>query len=563
LFSRFLANKQLASQLLASSFFINLLALSSSLFVIHVLNRYVSHGVEATLASLAAGVLIAIGFEWAFRDVRRRLIFQMNAHADEHLALEGFATLSQGRTAVLDRIPAGLRSETVRGVDAIHAAFAPQNVAALMDLPFALLFVVAVALLSPQLALVASALIGVGLLLTWRTQTRTQEPQAMMQRALADRTGLLSASLRDGDTLRAFNGSAALRTLWERTTGLIQQYRNHLHQLRDTSQARISMLQGIMTVGVISLGAMQVVAGELSVGALIGANILAARALSPVMRVAQLGETFAQAKQALQKLSEFSALPKESEDGASLRSYQGNLVFEDVALAFPGQKIPLFESLGFSLKAGDVLAVVGANGSGKTTLARLMLGLLEPARGQIRMDGVDLRQLNLSWWRKQVVYLPQEPGFLPMTLLENLQAANPEATEEQINQAIRDAGLRSWLDSTPDGLQTRLQDAHALAVGIRRRIALARALLTQGQLVVADEPTEGLDGEGRSLVMNVLESLHKQGKTLVICSHDPNFLRGANYLLDLSQKPVPRLQKRTADEGLAAKPQAVQRGDAA
>ncbi len=554
---RLFRQKRLASSLLASSFFINLLALASSLFVIHVLNRYVSHGVEATLASLAAGVLIAIGFEWGFRDVRRRLILVLNQQADTELAQQGFGVLAQGKLAVLERIPLGQRSETVRSVDAVHAAYAPQNIAAMLDLPFALLFVFAVALLSPRLALVASVLILLGLGFTWLTQARAQEPQKLMSRALADRAGLLSVGLREADTIRAFNGSAAMRGLWLRTTQLIQVHRDRLALLRDGGQARISTLQGLMTVAVISLGAMQVVEGELTVGALIGANILATRALSPVMRVAQLGEAFAQAKQALGRLKEFSAIPKDAMEGAALRGYGGSLVVEDVALAFPGQKLPLFESLSLSLQPGEVLAVVGPNGSGKSTLARLLVGLLEPARGQIRADGVDLRQLDPAWWRRQVMYLPQEPGFLPMTVLENLQAANPEATEEQINQAIRDAGLRAWLDTTPDGLRTRLQDTQTLAVGVRRRIALARALVTQGPLVIVDEPTEGLDAEGRAQMINVLEGLHRQGKTLVICSHDPSFLRGANYLLDLSYKPVPRVQARTAEEGLTARPQAV------
>ncbi len=545
---RFQRSRRLTGELVACSFFINLLALASSVFVINVLNRYVSHGVTATLVSLALGTLLAIAFEWAFRDVRRRLALAWAEKEDSTLSTRVFSALTEIRLSTLSRIPAGLQSETLRGLDAIHTAFSPQNVAAVMDFPFAILFVFAIGLLSPMLALITALVIGVGVTLAWWTQRHAEEPQKQFSRMLAERSGLIASSIRDADTVRAFGGGSVVQGQWQRVAEQTQGLRALLARLRDSNQARISTLQGILTVLVISFGAVDVVAGELSVGALIGANILAARALSPLMRVAQLGETFTAAEQAQGRIHEFLSLPSESVEGTSLRDYRGSIAFEDVALAYQGQKSPLFESLSVVLAPGEKLAVVGPNGAGKTSLARLIIGLLEPVRGQIRIDGVDLRQVNLGWWRRQLVYLPQEPGFLPTTLLDNLRAANPEATEAQINAVLRDAGLRSWLDGTPDGLQTKLSDSQSLAVGIRRRIALARALLTQGRLVVADEPTEGLDKEGRSLVLQALDALHKQGRTLIVVSHDPEFLQGANYLLDLGHKPVAKLQ-RVADQG--------------
>ena len=189
-----------------------------------------------------------------------------------------------------------------------------------------------------------------------------------------------------------------------------------------------------------------------------------------------------------------------------------------------------------------MLAINGFNGSGKSTLVRLLVGLLEPGRGQVLIDGVDLRQIAPEWWRRQIVYLPQEPTFLNASIRENVALALPEPDNERINVAIRAADLRRYLDSTRSGLDTEVGDGgRNLPLGIRRRLALARALVVPGRLAVFDEPTEGLDAEGCAALYAVLGALVRQGVTLVVVTRDPVILKAAQLVLDLSEKPTPRL----------------------
>ena len=184
----------------------------------------------------------------------------------------------------------------------------------------------------------------------------------------------------------------------------------------------------------------------------------------------------------------------------------------------------------------------GINGAGKTTLARMILGLLEPVRGSILVDGVDLGQVVPLWWRQQVVYLPQEPHFLNTTIRENILAFNPGLDDAGLNRLVDSAGLREFIDQSPQGLETQLSDTGSnLALGIRRRLALARGLATGGKLAIFDEPAEGLDNEGRTQVNQVMNELARQGATIIAFSHDPNTLKGAPLLLDLNSKPVPRV----------------------
>ena len=210
----------------------------------------------------------------------------------------------------------------------------------------------------------------------------------------------------------------------------------------------------------------------------------------------------------------------------------------------------MFETLDLDLQPGSVLLVSGTNGAGKTTLCKLLAGLIEPRRGEILADGVDLRQIVPEWWHRQICYLPQEPTFLNATIGENLRTLNPEMGTDGLNRVIERAALKPFISESRDGFSTMIVDNGAtLSLGIRRRLALARALVTDGRLVIFDEPTEALDEQGRQAVYDILNDMSKEGRTIVICSSDPNIMQAAQFALDLNQKPVPRVVPNPAFPG--------------
>jgi ATP-binding cassette subfamily C protein LapB len=544
-FRRLRQTPGLALEIGLASLFANILALAAPLFVIQVLNRYVAHGVDATLATLTTGVLLAISLEYAFRKIRMRLGQAVSAGPDTNIANAGFNVLLKVKASALKGIPQGQRQQIISATSSIEKAYGSGNIGAVFDVPFALLFVGVLSLLSPILSGIVTCFLIIIFIMGTISALRLQKDTRELIQASGASNALIHSATAEIDTVRAFNASSFLSNLWAIQLGKVQRLRRTIEARQGGTQTIIQTATALMSVLIVATGATLVVAGELDVGAMIGANILAARALMPISRFSQLGATFAEASESISILKEFAKLPLESDSGSFKPHYKGGLEFKDVSFVLPGTTTPLFESLSLTLEPGSILVIRGSNGTGKTTLTRLIAGILEPVRGHILADGLDLQQASSEWWRKQIVYMPQEPTLLNTTIRENLTTVNPEMDTQQLSKAITAAGLTSYLDESPQGLETQVTDnGRNLSLGIRRRLALARALTTDGMLVVFDEPTEGLDSEGVSCVFSTMKDLAIRGRTIIVVSHDPKIVKGAQVAIDLNIKPIPRITER-------------------
>jgi len=545
LFARLFARPVMTTEMIAASFLANFLALASPIFVMQVLNRYVAHGVDSTLMTLTVGVCLAILLELGFRQIRARLAASVNSAYDRTLAHGAFATLTTTKTAAIEQLPIGLRQEMIAGAEKIQAAYNPNNLAIVFDVPFALLFIGVLYLLNPVIAMVVTGFVVFGFLVSIVSLMSMRRPTQAMQGAASLRSGLIGSAIQAGETVRAFNGGAFVRRHWENQTTQFQSLFRKISGRQGFSQTFGTTVQAVMSVAVIAVGGLQVVAGSMDVGAMIGANILAARALGPIVKFAMMSEQMAKARQAILMFHEFAKLPRERSEGTALKDFTGAITFEDMAFTYPGAKAPLFESVNLKLEPGSTLVFTGSNGSGKSTMARLLAGLLDPTRGKILVDGVDLAQISPEWWRKQIMYLPQEPKFLDGTLAENITLTAPETDSARLNELISMAGLRTFVDQSSDGFDTPIiGGGKNLSLGIRRRIALARALASGGKVMIIDEPTEGLDSEGCQSVLDAINAMTRQGTTVLIFTHDLNLFQNVPHYVDLNTKPVPNLVRK-------------------
>jgi len=545
LLARLYSRPGMTAEIIAASFLANLLALASPIFVMQVLNRYVAHGVNATLATLTIGVCLAILFELGFRQIRARLAVSINANYDLALARGAFTTLTTTKTAAIDQLPVGLRQEMIAGAEKIQAAYSANNLAVVFDVPFAALFIGVLYILNPTIALVVTLFVCVGILVSVLTLYSLRTPMRSMQGAASVRMGLVGSAIQAGETVRAFNAGPFIQRHWQEQTASFHALVLRISGRQGFNQTLGMTIQALMGVAVIAVGGLQVVSGHMDVGIMIGANILASRALGPIIKFAMMSEQMAKARQAVLMFHEFAKLPRERIDGTTLPDYTGAISFADMAFSYPGAKAPLFESVNLTLEPGSKLVFSGSNGAGKSTLTRLVTGLLEPTRGKILVDGVDLQQMAPDWWRRQVMYLPQEPKFLDGTVAENITLTTPDMDPALLNDLIVQAGLKTFIDQSSDGVDTPVVGGGKnLSLGIRRRIALARALASGGKVMVIDEPTEGLDHEGCQSVLNAINTVSARGCTVLIFTHDLDVLANVPQFVDLNIKPVPGLVRR-------------------
>lgn len=536
-------------ELLLASLLISFLGLVSSLYSMQVMNRYVTFGIDATLFTLTLGALIALALEFMLRKARASIELVACKRAVTRAQDQALVAYAGARFQLLEQIPVTQRREMLGGLQSIAQAWSPINVSGVMDAPFAVLYVVAIYLLSPILAGVVVLIIVAIWLLAARAQGQMREPTEAMTEAAARVGGVSHFLASGGETLRMFNCVPQLRRDWSAANAQQGALRSSLQALQVDQQHHTVVGTNLLTILVYAVGAVHVVTGRLDIGSLIAASILATRALSTFARLTQSQELFERAVQAYRRLDAVSRIPAERQEGQVPRELVGSVELIDLALTWPGQPMPLFESLNLRLPAGGVMAVVGGNASGKSSLLRLMVGLLEPDRGHVKYDGHDVRRFVPEWWRQRLIYLPQEPQFFDGTLRENLKVLRPEVDDQTLLGACLKLDLGAFLDSQPRGLETPIRNAGShLPVGVRRRLALVRALLTEGRVAVLDEPFEGVDARGAQAITAVLNELVTRGCTVIVATREEFVIKSATVAVDLSSKPVPRVVERVAKQ---------------
>lgn len=551
LIARLLSRPGVAALLLLSSFVISILMLVPPIYVMQVLNRYVAFGVDGTLFTLASGAVIAIIMEFLLRWARLRIANNVSVKADDELARKLGEALTDTRLGHSDTVKTATKRRLMMDLEVVQSAYSAPSINTILDVPFTIVLIVALLIIDPMLAGVTIA--ACLFLSLCAIASAIAEKHAARERTGSDRPSI--GPIQDDivsapGVVRAFTGRSYVLHGWRTAVRAQQTVARKLAHNRGMISTIGNATTAVTTIAVVGIGAVLVVRREIDVGILIAANILSARTVAGFSRAAFSAGTFARATQTIARLRQLERMPREAKSGAMLGDFAGRLTFDDVTFAYGGTTAPLFEGVTFNLEPGDILIVHGGNGTGKSSFAELVMGLRDPLRGVVLVDGVDLRQVAMPWWRTQICYLPQDTALLNATISDNLRVLNPELDGPELNRAIQSAEARDLVARMPAGLETPIEDnGRHLAPGERKRLALARALTSQGKLVLFDEPLEGLDGAGKAAIGGLLKSFASSGRTIIVCSSDPAIIREADWLLDLDEKPRPILKKGPGRKG--------------
>ncbi len=260
--------------------------------------------------------------------------------------------------------------------------------------------------------------------------------------------------------------------------------------------------------------------------------------MSPLKRISSGNTALQQGLGAGRRV--FDLLATAEPESSGTRPFSGiqhEIVFDHVSFSYTPQT-PALCDVSFTIRKGEVVALVGPSGSGKTTIADLLLGFYRPTQGQILVDGVDLFEYDLRSYRQRVAFVPQETLLFSGTVYENIAYAKPDASPDSVEQAAAIARADEFIQKLPDGMETDLGErANALSGGEKQRIALARAILREPDLIILDEVTSALDSRTEALIHQVLWDLLK-GKTAVIIAHRLQTVLHADRIVVLDQGRV-------------------------
>ena len=226
-----------------------------------------------------------------------------------------------------------------------------------------------------------------------------------------------------------------------------------------------------------------------------------------------------------------------------------DIEFKNVSFTYPGVEESAVKNMDLKLNPGETVALIGRSGSGKTTVVNLLLRTLDPQEGDVFYGGIPEDKLTLEQIRSQIALVPQDPFLFYGTIEENLRIAKQDATDDELMQALRGAELYDFVQSTPDGLKTKVGDqGMALSGGQAQRLAIARAILKDAPIVILDEPTSQIDVETEAALNRALSRL-TQGKTVLLIAHRLSTIEQANRIVVMDQGAV--VESGTRDELLS------------
>ncbi len=513
---------------------INVLALAMPLFTMSVYDRVIPNGAIPSLVALSVGMGIAIVFDFVLRAVRSRMIDVTGKTMDVVLAANIFEHVMAVKMA---QRPAsvGILANQLRDFDSVREFFTSGSIVSATDLLFAMLFLAVLFTIAGPLAWIPLIMLPVMIAVGFIMQRPLDRAMKRLQAESAARHGVLVESLSGLETVRATGSEAHMQTAWERSVAATARSGEDVHFWSSLTLTSASSAQQITSLLMVIIGVFLILDGKLSVGALVAANMLAGRVLGPIAGIASIITRGTQTLASLKSIDRIMSLERER---SPERAYvtrkinEGRISFENVSFSYPNAPGKALDKVTFKIEAGEKIGIIGRVGSGKTTVGRLLLGFYEAQEGRILVDGVDSRQYDPSDLRTGIGFALQDTDLFFGKLRDNIALGKPHATDEEVLEAARLAGVESFIAGHPMGYDMPISEGgRSLSGGQKQAIGLARVLIRKPRVLFLDEPTAHFDVRSESEFLERLKALRDERMTIIISTHRLSLLGMVDRLL--------------------------------
>jgi len=514
----------------------NILMLTGAMFMLEIYDRVLPSRSMPTLVGLlvlAATLFTALGVLDA---IRGRILVRIGGSLDEALSGRVYDTLM--------RLPlrGGARSDgtqPLRDLDAVRSYLSGLGPVALFDLPWIPLYLAICFAFHPLIGLTALAGAIILIALTLLTEILMRAPTRAATEAAVVRSGLAEASRRNAEAVVAMGMAGRIAARWNEANRQYMRSQQEASDLGGGLSATSKVLRMMLQSGVLAVGAYLVINQEASAGIIIAGSILSARALAPVDLAIANWKGFVAARQSWHRLNRLLLASPAQSAPMQLQAPAHRLTVESASGAPPGVAKIVVQDVAFELEAGQGLGVIGPSGSGKSSLVRLLVGVWQPVRGNIRLDGAALDQWSPDALGRHIGYLPQDVELLAGTVAENISRFEPEADTAAVIAAAKIVGVHDLIVRLPSGYDTPIgEQGSALSAGQAQRVALARAFYRDPFLVVLDEPNSNLDSEGEEALTRAILSVRERKGIVVVVAHRPSAIAGVDRLLMMNMGRV-------------------------
>ncbi len=538
------------------SFFINLLILTSPIYMMQMFDRVLSSGREETLLflTLIAGfaVLVMGSLEW----VRGRLLGRIGRWLDRRLAPDLIMSSMRGALYGI-----ATTAQPLRDLNQIRTFISTPGINTVFDSPWVPIFITVIWLLHPMLGMIALGAAIILFITALLNEYLSRRPLREAGNVSIGTMQRADAAIRNADVFQSMGMLPGFLSSWS-----VQN--DKAANLQLTASDRNAALLGFskffrlfVQILILGAGAYLVLKAELTSGGMIAASILLGRALAPVEQAIGAWRGMITARDAYERLRRLMERLPPKIDAMQLPVPSGRFSCEQVVYVPRGRDTPILQGVSFAMEPGEALGIIGPSAAGKSTLCKIIVGTWQPTRGHARLDGADIFTWPSEHLGPHVGYLPQDVELFGGSVKENIARLAPDPDPLAVVEAAKTAGVHDMILHFPKGYETEIGEGGSfLSGGQRQRIGLARALYNKPKLIVLDEPNASLDSEGEESLINAIAAAKGWGATVILVAHQPRILRPVDKLMLLRDGRVELFGPR--DEVLAKlRPQQVSPGD--
>jgi ATP-binding cassette subfamily C protein LapB len=525
---------------LLASLFINLFVIANPLFVMNIYDRVVPNNAIETLWVMATGVSIVFLFDYILKIVRSHFLETAGKKADIILSALIFEKVMSLKMEVMPE-SVGAFSSNLKEFDSVRNFLTSVTMTTFIDLPFFVLFMITISYVAGQLVLIPIAAVLIILVYGFLIHFPLRKVVESTYRANAQKSATLIETLSSVETIKSFNAEGLMQRRWEQAGGFIAKQGVKARTLSNSINFTSAFVQQMATVVTIIFGVYLIAENELTMGALIATVMLSSRAIQPMAQVANLTANYQQTKTALSSLNDIMSMPVERDDSKSYihrAMFKGSLEFKNVSFSYPGQEDKALSDISLKIKAGEKVAFIGRIGSGKTTLEKLIMGLYSPTEGSVKIDDLDLKQIDPANLRRNIGYVPQDIDLFHGTIKENIALKAPYVPSTEIIRVAAIAGVDHFVNKHSSGFDMKIGErGEGLSGGQRQSVAIARALVMSPPILLMDEPSNSMDNATEAELLANIQSEIKD-RTFILVTHRASLLKLVDRIVVVEQGAI-------------------------